>query len=75
MLSQEEEEVYSVLERGVQVSCDWWTPGHVTTLLTLIGPGGAAPHPAHHPDGRAQEEGWLPRHRARHRRVRIRHLP
>ena len=22
-----------------QVSCDWWTPGHVTSILPLIGAG------------------------------------
>ena len=25
----------------VQVSCDWWRPGHVTSIPSLIGPGRA----------------------------------
>ena len=27
-------------QEGDQVSCGWWRAGHVTSTLTLIGPGG-----------------------------------
>ena len=31
---QEDREQEARVERGLQVSCDWWRPGHVTTALT-----------------------------------------
>ena len=40
--SVEQEEVVTVAQLGDtldQVSCDWWTAGHVTSYSPLIGPG------------------------------------
>ena len=36
---------------GLQVSCDWWRAGHVTTVLTLIGSPGVCSSPPTWPPG------------------------
>ena len=50
----------SELEDEHEVSCDWWRAGHVTTTLTLIGPGdaerGRGAAPLRDPQPRARAE-------------------
>ena len=39
-LSETQHNQFGLARMATQVSCDWWTVGHVTSCPPLIGPGG-----------------------------------